>query len=194
MTTHLLAVLLLLSPATALAQSDELKASILRCATVDDSMSRLDCYDSLATKLSNPTERLPGEWSVEIGRDPIDDSTTVVLALPGAEYRGELLLRCKQKKPEVLLRLRGQVVGANDPLVWTRFGEARAEKKRWSVTTDNKAVIFPGDTKVFVRQLLSVDRVVIQMDHFVRGPITDVFDVHRLKDAIGPFKQACILE
>jgi type VI secretion system protein VasI len=195
MRTHVVAALLLLSPAAALAQENELKAGVLRCATVDDSLSRLDCYDSLATRLSSPAEaRSPGEWSVGVGKDPIDDTTTVVLGLPGAEYRAELLLRCKQKKPEVLLSLRGQIVGANEPVVLTRFGGAKADKKRWSVATDNKAVIFPGDTKVFVRQLLSVDRVVIQMDHFLRGPITDVFDVHRLKDFIGPFKQACSLE
>jgi hypothetical protein len=62
------------------------------------------------------------------------------------------------------------------------------------VATDNKAVIFPGDPKLFVREVLAVDRVVVQIDHFLKGPISDVFDVHRLKDVIAPLKEACRLE
>ena len=55
-------------------------------------------------------------------------------------------------------------------------------------------MIFPGDSKAFVREILAVDRVVVQMDHFLKGPISDVFDVHRLKDVIAPLRESCRLE
>ena len=193
MRTHCVLALILLSPVGALSQEQKLK--ILRCATVDDSSNRLDCYDSLAKTLASPGEsRTPDQWTVEVGKDPIDDTTTVVLGLAGTEHQAELLLRCRQKKPDVLLSLRGRVVGATEPVVWTRFGAAKADKKRWSVSTDHKAVIFPGDPKLFIRQVISADRLVVQMDHFLRGTITDVFDVHRLKDVIAPLNEACRLE
>ena len=195
MRTHLVAALLLLNSAAALSQEEDVKARVLHCATLDDSSNRLDCYDLLARTLASPGEaRTPDQWTVEVGKDPIDDTTTVVLGLTGAEHQAELLLRCKQKKPEVLLTLRGRIVGASEPVVWTRLGAAKAEKRRWSVATDNKAVIFPGDPKVLVREILAVDRVVVQIDHFLKGPISDVFDVHRLKDVIAPLRESCRLE
>jgi hypothetical protein len=71
---------------------------------------------------------------------------------------------------------------------------AKAEKRRWSLSTDRKAALLPGDPKPFIRQLLAADRLVVQTDHFARGTITDVFDVHRLKDFIAPLNEACTLE
>jgi hypothetical protein len=71
---------------------------------------------------------------------------------------------------------------------------AKAEKKRWSLSTDHKAAFLPGDPKPFMRQLLSVDRLVVQTEHFAQGTITDAFDVHGLKEAIAPFRDECKLE
>jgi hypothetical protein len=107
-------VLVLLNSAAALSQEEDVMARVLHCATLDDSSNRLDCYDSLATTLASPGEaKTPDQWTVAVGRDPIDDTTTVVLGLTGTEHQAELLLRCKQKKPEVLLTLRGRIVGAS---------------------------------------------------------------------------------
>jgi hypothetical protein len=86
------------------------------------------------------------------------------------------------------------VVGASDPVVLTRLGPAKAEKKRWSVAQNHKAVVLSGDARGFINQLLATDRLAVQMEHFLRGSITDVFDVHGLKDVIGPLSDACPLK
>ena len=186
---------LCLTPAAAFSQEQDLKKAVLHCATADGSSNRLDCYDSLADSLAEGRQpRSPDQWTVKVGKDPLDDTTVVALGLLGTNYQAELVLRCRQAKPEVLLNLRGQlVVGGNNPVVWTRLGVAKAEKKRWSVSADSKAVSLPGDAIPFIRQLLAVDRLTVQIEHYVRGPITDVFDVHRLKDVIAPLSDTCTI-
>jgi type VI secretion system protein VasI len=175
-------------------QDQDLKKAVLNCASIDGSISRLDCYDAMAGSLAErPQPAVPGQWAVKVGKSPLDDSTVVALSLVGTDSRAELTLRCRQAKLEVLLSLRGQIIGATDPVVWTRFGDAKAEKKRWSVSTDNKAVLLPGDARPFIQHLLTVDRLTLQLEHFLRGPITDVFDIGRLKDAITPLSDACPL-
>ena len=206
MRTSAVAVLLLLMAVGAPCQEQELKQAIAQCKGVDEGLERLACFDSLAQGLepkrvqstpgSDPQSlpsQPPGQWEVEVVKDPIDDSTTVGLRLVGSEKEAELMLRCKHKKPAVLLSWRGRFIGANEPLVSARFGSGQAEKKRWSLSGDHKAAFAPGDPRVVIRQLLSVDRLVVQTDHFSRGTITDVFDVRQLKDVVGPLNDECRL-
>jgi type VI secretion system protein VasI len=190
-----LVVAIWLAPLAGVSQDLDVKKAVLQCSTVDGSGSRLDCYDALAASLAQPgTLPGPGQWTVKVGKNPLDDSTVVALSLVGAEYKADLMLGCRNARPEVYLTLRGQVVGANDPMVWTRFGGGKADKKRWSVSADNKAVIFSGDAKAFMQQLLRVDHLTVQLEHFLRGSITEVFDVRGLGEAIRPLTDACTLK
>jgi type VI secretion system protein VasI len=199
--------MLIFSPGTVLCQDEELKKAIAQCAAIDDINDRLGCFDSLAkavAKLAAPglavsdavpsDQPTPGQWQVLVDKDPLDDSTSVALGLLGNELKAQLVVRCRQKKLDVLLSWRGRFMGATAPVVWTRLGAAKAEKKRWSLSSDHKAALLAKDVTPFVKQLLSVDRLVVQTDHFAQGRITEVFDVHGLEDAIGPVKEQCTIE
>jgi hypothetical protein len=201
------AALLFLSPVAALCQEQELKRALAECAAIEEHLERLACFDSLAQGLApRPAPPTPAlgpesvqpqasdEWRLEVVRNPIDDSTTIGLSLIGTQKEAELMLRCRQRKAAVLLSWHGRFIGASEPLVSARFGSAKAEKKRWSLSGDHKAAFAPGDPKLFIRQLISVDRLVIQTDHFSRGTTTDVFDVHRLHEFIAPLTDGCPLE
>jgi hypothetical protein len=131
---------------------------------------------------------------VTVTRDPIDDSTTVGLALLGADLEAELMLMCRRQKLDVLLSWRGRYLGATGPLVWVRLGSQKAEKKRWSLSADHKVAFFPGEPKELVEQLLSTDRLVVQTDHFAQARITDTFDLSGLRTAIEPLKAECRIE
>jgi len=104
------------------------------------------------------------------------------------------MLRCRQKKVDVLLGWRGRFIGATGPLVWTRLDGAKAEKKRWGLSSDHKSAFFPGDARGFVEQLLSADRLVAQTDQFAQGRVTETFDLRGLAAAIGPLKEQCKLQ
>jgi hypothetical protein len=139
--------------------------------------------------------RKPDQWTVDVFKNPIDDTTTIGLSLMGLENRAQLVLRCRQKRLDVLLSWRGRFLGATAPVVWTRLDAAKAEKKRWSLSTDGKAALLPGDgARPFIRQLLSADRLIVQTDHFAQGTMTDGFDLHGLKDVVAHLRTECRLE
>ncbi len=199
--------LLLFSPVATFCQERELKKAIAECSAVDDVTDRLECFDSLArsvAKVAAPDLAVseqgsidtptPGQWQVHVAKDPLNDTTIVGLSLLGNDLKAQLVMRCMQKKVDVLLSWRGRFMGATDPTVWTRLGTAKAEKKRWSISSDHKAAFLAGDTRPFVQQLLSVDRLVVQTDHFAQGRITETFELHGLKDAIGPVKGECRIQ
>jgi hypothetical protein len=203
----LVVAIVILRPGAVFCQDQELKKAIAQCAAIDDINDRLACFDSLARAVAKldapklsvsdpipPEQPTPGVWQVLVEKNPLDDTTSVALGLMGNELKAQLVLRCRQKKLDVLLSWRGRFIGATAPVVWTRLGAAKAEKKRWSLSSDHKAALLAGDTTPFVKQLLSSDRLVVQTDHFAQGRITDLFDVRGLKGAIGPVREQCTIE
>src|SRR5258706_13255539 len=89
-------VLVLLSPVAALSQEQELKKAMAECAAVDAAADRLECFDSLARGLarlpaapvpaqspSSLQSRTPDQWTVEVAKDPMSDTTIVALSLMG---------------------------------------------------------------------------------------------------------------
>jgi hypothetical protein len=113
-------LLVLLGPAGALCQEQELTQAITQCADIDDISDRLDCYDSLRGVAQSKGPRranaesvvvessTPGQWVTEVVKDPIDDTTTVSLSLVGNDLQPRLVLRCRQRKLDVLLSWRGR--------------------------------------------------------------------------------------
>lgn len=207
MRTRILAALLGLSALAARPQERELKEALAQCAAVFEISDRLECFDSLArgveqlpaarVSASAPgalQSRTAGEWTVDLAKDPITDTAKVTLSLIGNEHEAELVLRCRQNKPDAALSWRGRFLGATEPVVWTRFDQAKAEKKKWAFSTDHRAAFFPGDAKVFIRQLLTADRLVVQTDHFSHGTINEAFALQGLKGVIAPLNDGCRLD
>ncbi len=186
-------------------QEEELNRALANCAAYPDAGDRLACFDSLARgaaqKSAKPpaAEATPAEpptrpWELVAMKDPIDDTTTVSMGSFGQQHQSQVVVRCRQRKLEVLLSWQRRFIGATDPVVWTRFGTAKAEKKRWSLSADHKAAFLAGDAKPFVQQMLTAERLVVQTDHFAQGRITEVFDLRGIKDVIGPLKEECRIE
>lgn len=206
MGTSLAVAFLLFSPAPTVLQEQEWKKAMAQCAAVEGTSDRLECFDSLARGVGMvvpepkvlPESKFkgsasPGQWTMETVRDPVDDSTTVALALLGAANEAQLVLRCRQNKPEVYVDWARFLGSAPTPVV-TRFGGAKAETRRWPISSDKKAAFFPGDKRLFIRQLLSVDRLVVQVTPFAESPMTEVFDVRGLPAVIRPLKETCNLQ
>ncbi len=199
--------LLLVSPAAASCQTDELAKAVLECAGIDSTDDRLNCFDSLArgvakagapkpvaSQAASAEGTAPGQWHVEVTNEPLDNTKSVAVGSYGKEHQAQIVLRCRQRQLGVLLGWNGRFLGATDPTVWTRIGTAKAEKKRWSLSGDHRWVLLQRDAREFVRALLSADQLVVQTEHFAQGRVTDVFDVSKLKDAIAPLEGECRIE
>ena len=194
MRVELAAVAIVLSASVATAQED-LKRQLRNCASIDGQIRRLDCYDAVVAEMTDSgTPRKADEWEVQSKSSPMDDSTTVVLGLRGLERRVDLVVGCREKALYVLVAPRGEILSLHGALVRTRLGKGRAEKKRWRISSDQKSAIYPGSAKAFIQALLEEERLAVEVEVSLGGTVTDVFDIHRLKEAIGPLKAQCSLE
>ena len=194
MRVHLAAVTIVLSASVATAQQD-LKRQLLNCASVDGQIRRLDCYDAVVAEMTDSgAPRKADEWEVQTKANPMDDSTMVVLGLRGLERRADLVVGCREKAPYVLVAPRGEILGSHGSLVRMRLGKGRAEKKRWPSSSDQKSAIYPGSAKAFIQALLVEERLAVEVELSLGGTVMDVFDIHRLKEAIGPLKAQCFPE
>lgn len=204
-----LSVALLLATAQGLAsQEEEIKKALAGCAALGIETARLDCFEQLARAVARfpfelPEPRVsqfkdsagPGKWKVDVSTSPIDDSRTVALRLVDGTDSMQIALLCHQGRPQAY------VTAAKDleadqrdlTLVSTRVGEAKAESKRWPVSMNHRAAVYPGGAGPFIGKLLTVERLVVQVKPVGEDPITAVFELGELPDVVAPLKEACRL-
>lgn len=174
---------------------------IATCAVVEGDLSRLECYDTLAQKygLEGPQSQPVdisgnGKWSVEIKVNPIDDSKTVTLILVADDGKSRwnrpvvLLARCLSNETDLL-------IGWNDYLgreasVLTRVGSEEAVTRRWTMSTDSKATFHPQPI-AFIKSMMEADSLVAQVTPYNDSPVTAVFDIKGLSEAIKPLRETC---
>lgn len=199
------ALLLLAAPPLARSQEDELKKSLLSCAALEIEAARLDCFEQLTRAVSQiPTEApakpvsrfkeagAPGKWKVDVATSPVDDGKVVSLSLVDEGDRMLLGLTCREGKPQVYVSV-AKYLGADSTMVVSRLGSAKAESKRWPLSTNHKAAFYPGDTAVLIRKMLAVDRLVVQLSPLDENTVTVVFPLSDLPAVVAPLKEACRL-
>lgn len=191
----------LISTFSANAQEDNIQKRIAQCSTVESDLERLECYDNLSKDMGfvDVPEIIEsegvGKWNVNVDRNPLDDSKTVVLVLEADEGKSRwgqpvgLVLRCKSNKTEVFI-VWNDYLGSK-AFVTTRIGSEQAKKQEWSLSTNSKATFYSGNDITFIRKLLAADKFVAQVTPYNESPITAVFDVRGLSEAIKPLQDAC---
>jgi len=181
---------------------EELEQEIAQCADIVGELERLECYDQLARSLglvSVQTELSPSEdvgaWRVSIETNPLDDSRTVTLILlaeSGTSRWGTpigLILRCDSNQTDVYIAW-SDYLGSEARVTW-RVGDEDARAAQWSLSTNKEATFYPYDEISFIQQLLTTTRFVAQVTPYNESPITAVFDLTGLANAIRPLQEAC---
>lgn len=171
------------------------------CAILEGDLARLECFDTLArdsgldgpqpvdTNLSGV-----GDWNVNVEINPIDDSTTVTLILiaeSGQSTFGRpigLIARCRSNETDVYINWNDYL--GSEARVLTRVGSRTAQTSRWSISTDNEATFHPRPI-VFLRELLEVDRLVAQVTPYNDSPVTAIFNLAGIANAIQPLRETC---
>jgi type VI secretion system protein VasI len=184
------------------AAPEDMAKSIATCASIKGDLARLECYDQLARARGlSEAKNLPvptsgtGKWHVTAMQNPVDDTKTVsliLLAESGKSRMGEqvsLMLRCQSHKTEVYIAWEDYL--GSEAHVLTRVGTAPAISKTWDLSTDSKATFYPGNHIALIKSLLAADRFVAQVTPYSESPVTAVFDLTGLSNAIKPLQEAC---
>jgi type VI secretion system protein VasI len=201
---HLLALTVLL-PAAAFAATDPAK-EIARCAAIQGTGERLQCFDDLAKSLAAESApdaaaaapapaKGPGKWVTDRAKNLVDDTENVTITLAGEgglsrwSARITLIVRCQRAKTELAINWDNYL--GSKPRVMTRIGAGEAETKTWLVAPDNNTSILPGDSIGFIKRMLTAEKFVAQVTPFSNTPVTAVFDTAGLDEAIKPVEEVC---
>lgn len=191
--------LLLLSSQISYAAVDE--ASFAMCAVIDGDLARLECFDILAAenRLDGPQAVEidvdgVGKWIVDVKTNPIDDSTTVTLVLAADSGQGRfgesisLVARCSSNKTDIYINWNDYL--GSEAQVLTRVGTNTAETANWSMSTDSKGT-FHRNPENFIRELLETNKLVAQTTPYGESPVTAIFNLEGIANAIKPLRETC---
>jgi hypothetical protein len=96
-----------------------------------------------------------------------------------------LTIRYKSKKDELYIGW-DDYLGSEADVIY-RIGKEDAIRTRWSLSTDKKGTFFHGDVIKLIRKLFEANRFVAQVTPYNESPITAIFDIRGLKNAVEPF-------
>lgn len=183
---------------------EELVGELERIYGIDKPVERLEAFDELAVSLFGEPERAPAEepqrgedardgaggWVSWVDSDPITDEKVFFAALEAESGQNEY-----GRKPSLLIRR----TGSTDELfvTWSdyfadervsvthRIGDGEPATLRWTVSTDNSATFYPGDTTSFVKKLIDAQRLVVRTSPYDSAPITAIFRLGGLPEVVS---------
>lgn len=172
-----------------------------KCAVIDGDLSRLECFDDLAKQknLDSPQSKPTvisdsGKWKVDVDINPVDDSKTVTMVLSadsGISGWGKtinLIARCKSGKTELYINWQDYL--GSESYVLTRIGKNEAITRKWSLSTDSQAT-FHRSSISFLKEMLTSSNLVAQTTPYNESPVTAIFDISGLGNAIKPLRETC---
>ncbi len=179
----------------------ELNKEIAKCAAVDGELSRLTCYDKLANTIGvsmkkSTNQKKTGNWMMEIQKNPIDDSKTVIGVLTAKSGKSKwgnpisLILRCQSKQTEAYINW-GSYLGDDSPEVLVRIGDTEAVTERWGSSTDKTVTFYRADAIEFAKSLESSKKFVAQVTPYMESPITAVFELNGIDKVVKSIREIC---
>src|SRR5262249_58302686 len=131
--------------------SPHAKAAIQACRHPKDDAERPKCYDRLDTSASTAPRgqrdsRPEAEtgWVVNDEKSPLDDSPLVSAALASPDGKAALLMRCKDRKTEVAVSIRGFINCKPGVRVTYRVDQAQATEAPWNAHSSCYLALAPS--------------------------------------------------
>ena len=185
---------------TAYSQSKE---SIAKCASLKESVSRLECFDNVAKALGVDAPHIEssksvGAWRVTTEQSPLDDSKNVYLTLSATDsIRGKygkditpiLYLRCKEKKTEGYIDFE-TFLGSDSTGVTIRLDKDKAQTSSWGISTDHNSAFIPRPVQ-FIKSMMNKSSMLVQLTPYGESPVMTSFSIHGLNESIKSLQDAC---
>lgn len=192
-------------PLFAYSDEDNVTVAVRQCSKITEPEKRLLCFDLLAANM--PTEQpvddgeKNGKWTTKIEQNKIDDTSIVTVYLEANEpiekrLSGNayptLVFRCRDNKTEAFVTFFKYFETNENHNVLVRIDSDKAQKQRWSSSTDGRALFVGGDKHIpFIKSLKGHSRLVIQATPYNSGNIVSEFDLSGIDEALEPLQKAC---
>lgn len=166
------------------------------CASMANEESRLRCYDRLVETLGISTAGPEGDlWVVEFTVDPLTDVRTARATLPALQGTGaegdpiRLIVQCREGRTEVLLDW-GHFLPRQEEVA-LRLDSDEPQRTFWTPDRNGTEARYRSDAAALARALAVRRRLVARVSPDRRDPITAVFDLTGMSDAVTPVGEAC---
>jgi hypothetical protein len=161
------------------------------------------CFD---TNYSDELSGLPAagsQWRSTSDTNPLDDSKTIIASIAAdaqeAPLRNNvtLMIRCQSNKTELYVDWNDYLgddsrdVYSDWKRVTVRVGDLPARQQRWGISTDSEATFAPASAIGLIRQMVNEDRLVLQTTPYNESPVTAVFNLEGMRDAVEPIAEEC---
>jgi len=179
--------------ATGAQAQDALRA----CRQLKDDAERLKCYDRLDTSASTAPRgqrdsRPEAEtgWVVNDEKSPLDDSPLVSAALASPDGKAALLMRCKDRKTEVAVSIRGFINCKPGVRVTYRVDQAQATEAPWNAHSSCYLALAPSPIP-FIQSLTDDGKVYVRMFDHHDAPYDALFNVGKVSKIRSRLSEAC---
>jgi type VI secretion system protein VasI len=166
------------------------------CAAMANPESRLHCYDRLVTTLGVSPAGPGGElWTVEFRVDPLTDVRSARAVLPALEGKGvddvpvQFILECQEGRTTVLLDW-AQTVGDGNTIVLRLDGD-EPQNTFWDMARNRTTARYRSDGAPLARAIAPRRRMVARVTPSGREPVTTIFELTGMPEALLPVQEAC---
>ena len=189
-------ILTVASACTVFTAGAQAQDALRLCRAIKDGADRLKCYDRLEISSPNPTgtqaESQPSAaaWEVSDEKSPLDDSPLVSAMLRSSDDRAQLLMRCKERKTEVAVLIRGFIKCGTDVRVVYRVDQGQSVDGPWNSSKSCYLAIAPSPIP-FIRALADQSKVYFRLFDHHGAPNDAAFNLGKVSEVRSRLAKAC---